>query len=116
MGREVQGVEREPRASHPGRRRRHFPESSGNFQPGRPPGARRADGENEGRRTAVTWRHSMKLTELFLGELDREAPLTRRVLERVPEGRNDWQPHKKSMPPGRRAAPCAGVASGGGGG
>lgn len=42
----------------------------------------------------------MKMTDLFLGELDREAPLTRRVLERVPEGRNDWKPHEKSMPLG----------------
>ena len=33
--------------------------------------------------------NAVKLTELFLGELNREAPLTRRVLERVPEGRNE---------------------------
>ena len=51
----------------------------------------------------------MKLTELFLGELDREAPLTRRVLERVPEGRNDWKPHQKSMPLGRLAILVAGM-------
>jgi uncharacterized damage-inducible protein DinB len=51
----------------------------------------------------------MKLTELFLGELDREAPLTRRVLERVPEGRSDWRPHEKSMPLGRLAALVAGM-------
>jgi uncharacterized damage-inducible protein DinB len=42
----------------------------------------------------------MKLTELFLGELDREAEISRRVLERVPEGKNDWKPHEKSMPMG----------------
>ena len=42
----------------------------------------------------------MKMTELFLAELDREAASTRRVLERVPEGRNDWRPHEKSMPLG----------------
>ena len=53
----------------------------------------------------------MKLTDLFLGELDREAPLTRRVLERVPQGRNDWQPHKKSMPFGRLAVLVAGMPS-----
>ena len=53
----------------------------------------------------------MKLTELFLGELDREGPLTRRVLERVPEGRNDWKPHEKSMPFGRLAALVAGMPS-----
>ena len=39
----------------------------------------------------------MKLSELFLGELERESSGTRRVLERVPEGRNDWKPHEKSM-------------------
>ena len=53
----------------------------------------------------------MKLTELFLGELDREAPITRRVLERVPEGRNEWRPHEKSMPLGRLAALVAGMPS-----
>jgi len=42
----------------------------------------------------------MKLTDLFLGELEREAASSRRVLERVPEGRNDWKPHEKSMPLG----------------
>ena len=39
----------------------------------------------------------MTLTELFLAELDREAVLCRKVLERVPEGRNSWKPHEKSM-------------------
>jgi len=51
----------------------------------------------------------MKLTDLFLSELEREAPLTRRALERVPEGRNDWKPHEKSMPLGRLAALVAGM-------
>lgn len=45
----------------------------------------------------------MKMTELFLGELDREAKITKRALERVPEGRDDWKPHDKSMPLGRLA-------------
>src|SRR5687767_9585897 len=48
-------------------------------------------------------RTHMKLTELFLGELDREAAITRRALERVPEGRDEWKPHDKSMPLGRLA-------------
>lgn len=39
----------------------------------------------------------MKMSEMFLGELERESSGTRRVLERVPEGRNDWKPHEKSM-------------------
>ncbi len=38
-----------------------------------------------------------KITELLTEELDREAAGTRRALERVPEGRNDWKPHEKSM-------------------
>jgi uncharacterized damage-inducible protein DinB len=45
----------------------------------------------------------MLMTELFLGELEREAAATRRVLERVPEGRDDYQPHPRSMPLGRLA-------------
>ena len=39
----------------------------------------------------------MKLTELFLAELDREAPRCRRVLEQMPEGKSDWKPHERSM-------------------
>jgi uncharacterized damage-inducible protein DinB len=39
----------------------------------------------------------MKMTELFLGELDREAAVTRRTLERVPDAPADWKPHPKSM-------------------
>jgi uncharacterized damage-inducible protein DinB len=46
----------------------------------------------------------MKLTELYLSQLQREMPLSRRVLERVPEGRPDWKPHEKSMPMGSLAA------------
>ena len=45
----------------------------------------------------------MKIAELFLGELEREAKITKRALERVPEGRDDWKPHEKSMPLGRLA-------------
>src|ERR1700694_305142 len=53
----------------------------------------------------------MKLTELFLAELDREAPRTRRVLEQVPLGRDDWKPHAKSMPLGRLAGLVASMPS-----
>ena len=35
--------------------------------------------------------------QLLISELDQEMPGTRRALERVPEGRNDWKPHEKSM-------------------
>jgi uncharacterized damage-inducible protein DinB len=36
------------------------------------------------------------ITKLLVAELDRELPGTRRALERVPEGQNDWKPHDKS--------------------
>ncbi|HEV8255027.1 MAG TPA: DinB family protein [Vicinamibacteria bacterium] len=42
----------------------------------------------------------MKIADLFAAQLDREAVVTRRALERVPEGRPDWKPHEKSMPLG----------------
>ena len=42
----------------------------------------------------------MKMTELFIAQLERETPISRRVLERVPEGRPEWKPHEKSMPLG----------------
>ena len=37
------------------------------------------------------------IAELLVAELDREMVGTRRALERVPEGQNDWKPHEKSM-------------------
>jgi uncharacterized damage-inducible protein DinB len=45
----------------------------------------------------------MKITELLLAELEREAVGSRKVLERVPEGKNDWKPHPRSMPLGSLA-------------
>ena len=53
----------------------------------------------------------MKLTDLFLAELDREAPRTRHAVERVPSGRDDWKPHPKSMPLGRLAGLVASMPS-----
>src|SRR4029450_8591367 len=44
----------------------------------------------------------MTLTEQLLGELDREAARTKRVLEQVPASRDDWKPHEKSMDLGAR--------------
>jgi uncharacterized damage-inducible protein DinB len=46
----------------------------------------------------------MKMTNFFLDQLDREVAASRKVLERVPEGRNDWKPHERSMPMGYLAA------------
>lgn len=53
----------------------------------------------------------MKLTELFLADLEREAPRTRRALEQVPSGLDDWKPHPKSMPLGRLAGLVASMPS-----
>jgi len=53
----------------------------------------------------------MKLTQLFLEELDREADRTRRALEQVPAGKDDWKPHPKSMPLGRLAGLVASMPS-----
>ena len=53
----------------------------------------------------------MKLTECFLAQLDREAPISRRVLERVPEGKPEWKPHEKSMPLGYLATLVATMPS-----
>lgn len=39
----------------------------------------------------------MKLTELLLGELDREIERSRRALELVPDGQQDWKPHDRSL-------------------
>jgi len=51
----------------------------------------------------------MKVTELLLAELDREAVGIRKTLERVPEGKNDWKPHEKSMPLGALATLVANI-------
>jgi uncharacterized damage-inducible protein DinB len=51
------------------------------------------------------------IAELLLAELDREAVGTRRALERVPEGQNDWKPHEKSMPLGYLAGLIATMPS-----
>lgn len=39
----------------------------------------------------------MKLTELFLSELEREVERSRKALEQAPEGKYDWKPHERSM-------------------
>jgi uncharacterized damage-inducible protein DinB len=42
----------------------------------------------------------MTITELLTRLLETEAPISRRVLRQVPEGKADWKPHDKSMPMG----------------
>jgi uncharacterized damage-inducible protein DinB len=39
----------------------------------------------------------MQMKELLGAHLEREAPISRRMLERVPEGKPEWKPHEKSM-------------------
>ncbi len=53
----------------------------------------------------------MKLTEYFLAQLERETAGTRKALERVPEGKNKWKPHEKSMELGYLAALVAKMPS-----
>lgn len=40
---------------------------------------------------------TMTVVDLFTKELEQEAKATRKMLERVPADKYDWQPHKKSM-------------------
>lgn len=41
------------------------------------------------------------LNQPFIAELNHEAASTKRILERVPDGKFDWKPHAKSMTLGR---------------
>lgn len=49
----------------------------------------------------------MTIAEVLLQDFDNEMSNTRRTLERVPEGKNDWKPHEKSMLLGKLAMHCA---------
>ena len=46
----------------------------------------------------------MELKTFFLQQLERETSANRKVLERVPEGKNSWKPHERSMEMGYLAA------------
>ena len=49
------------------------------------------------------------MTDTLLIDLDRETASTRRLLERFPDGRGDWQPHDKSRPLGALATHVASI-------
>src|SRR5258708_2715501 len=46
---------------------------------------------------------TMRIADPFVGELDIEAAITKRVLERVPDGQLAWRPHPKSSSLGQLA-------------
>ena len=50
-----------------------------------------------------------KLTDALVAELDQEASITRRVLERVPNDQLAWAPHARSMSLGRLALHVANI-------
>lgn len=49
----------------------------------------------------------MPIIDAYLAEVDHESATTRRVLDRVPDGRWDWKPHERSMTLGRLAGHLA---------
>ena len=46
----------------------------------------------------------MELKNFLLQQLERESTANRKVLERVPQGKNSWKPHERSMEMGYLAA------------
>jgi uncharacterized damage-inducible protein DinB len=53
----------------------------------------------------------MTLQEMLLAQLESEGAKTRRAIEAVPDGHEDFQPHEKSMPFGRLTMLVAGMPS-----
>ncbi|MEJ2342619.1 MAG: DinB family protein [Gemmatimonadales bacterium] len=49
----------------------------------------------------------MPIAQALLPEFDQEMAATRKLLERVPDGKFDWSPHEKSMTLGRLAGHLA---------
>lgn len=49
----------------------------------------------------------MNIVQELIDELKRESINTRKLLEAVPDGKNDWKPHEKSFPLGRLAGHVA---------
>ena len=53
----------------------------------------------------------MPMIDALLPEFDHEMSVTRKVLERVPDGRSDWKPHEKSMSLGQLSQHVATIPS-----
>src|ERR1700758_5166719 len=53
----------------------------------------------------------MPIAQTLLPEFDQEMKSTRKILERVPDGKYDYKPHEKSMTLGRLAAHVAEIPS-----
>ncbi len=54
----------------------------------------------------------MSIAQSMLSEFEKQAPITRRFLERLPEDKLMWQPHEKSMTAGQLAFHLAEVPAG----
>ena len=54
---------------------------------------------------------STDLPQLLLAELEQEAPVTRRILQRVPEASFGWRPHQRSFSLGQLALHIAIIPS-----
>ena len=55
-------------------------------------------------RTSIIQEDNMSIAQMLLPEFDQEMANTRKMLERVPDGKFDYKPHEKSMTLGRLAA------------
>ena len=54
----------------------------------------------------------MSIAQSMLSEFEKQAPVTRRFLERLPEDKLTWKPHEKSMTAGQLAYHLATVPGG----
>jgi uncharacterized damage-inducible protein DinB len=54
-----------------------------------------------------TAQSSSNIANALIGELEQEAKVTRKILERCPPEKFDWKPHEKSMSLGRLASHVA---------
>src|SRR3990172_5329992 len=58
----------------------------------------------------------VSIKDAILPEFDHEMGVTRKLLDRLPDGDMAWKPHDKSMSMGQLAPHVAGVPAGAGGG